>query len=1251
MSLEQNAPNQKKEENTPKEEGLYVGVEQVEINKGRVQELMDNGTPKAKAMEIAKSEAIEESKTNKVKAPAQAPTEPTIQKKVVFNNDKPFESSPERIQELMEEGYSEGRAEDTAKREALEAYLAKMEASTEALAQKEKDKNAIVNDIDNVLAKAKQNREKRESNGEKTVAEDVQDQVQEIKDARAAKNKTEGGMTQEGATQEKKPAATSAEAEKSNNEVPPLKLEGETLSINGKTYKIEGVTEDAQGNKTYKARNMQPGLSDAEKIETFNEQTVRNSAEERREEMWADYKIRFNFDDEDIKNLEKNPAYEKLSLGQRQFVLQTLTSATLEKVDEIAAEKFEANRQKKGIFGKLGDGIFKHTRMTKAKTEVFKDMRAGGVEKFEDDLGAIISRVAIMGVPMIENEKGEVEVQYSSQFGEYVKKTPEAEHAQRAYDQAATAFQKIPPHWETPTASWKQQAQAKKAREVYEAARQGYFNNYGPKKAKKEYPNFLAESNLVDSKIELNRMMNANPENERVINDLYKSNDHKPLNWLGDIKHDLVNRDQKGYYVAGGFAARSLAKGFDWLHLGLTTTLAGAVGGIRGYSKARQQVRDEEMTLRRGGTKEIKDKKTGALLREEQMYRVETKTEDAKHSSYIDKMNDIIRNMEKADSEGRPQDAAFYKTMLDNRMNHALDRASKGKMTFGNKDVRIGNQAAFVAAISRAKAYSGAADPVALENWSGRLNHLMGRVKTANTVEDKRKRDEQKKFVLTNTLKSAAIGATLGAAGYMARDVVARLNEAGAFDGWFSDAPHADSGDLSDNSFAPDKTYVDMDDPQPVVWADDDQTKVIPIPGGGSAREAIAINDDAYIRKGEGIEHALRRQIENNPDLAKSLGWKEGDDIRKFSGPAAHKLAIKDGYIDQATGKESRVKWLGDKQVFYEVKVHSDGEIHVDEGRGTQYTENEAFDKNDRYSMFERQQQHGQDYEYLHQNGKEVHTINHKDLVGPADGTDKGVEYEKNVAKVKPIAVVGVPGENEVQPLAARSHPGKSLTGAGEEEARGPRGKRVNRSSVSSSRSESNVSVGNREHSPNSRLRYGGQNGVNQGEYVVDQNGLKRSVRNGTFIRTVKVHGQEFSYDTNSTNEVNAFDGKVNRNYNKLLKNVFPSGEDNFGNENVDDKVEKMLKTRMAEDDINGKAAPGADLNTQHYYNVIKKVHLESGLEPREGQPTGAYLKEALQKMHNEDIKINKFVNQVVKDEEAIGVTKVKKVAKDDVYN
>ena len=92
----------------------------------------------------------------------------------------------------------------------------------------------------------------------------------------------------------------------------------------------------------------------------------------------------------------------------------------------------------------------------------------------------------------------------------------------------------------------------------------------------------------------------------------------------------------------------------------------------------------------------------------------------------------------------------------------------------------------------------------------------------------------------------------------MAREALAQLNDAGAFDGWFSDAPHADSGDLTDNAYAPDKTYVDVDDPEPVIWAPEDQTKVIDVPT--SPHETISINDDAYIRKGEGIEHALRRQ-------------------------------------------------------------------------------------------------------------------------------------------------------------------------------------------------------------------------------------------------------------------------------------------------------------------------------------------------------------------------------------------------------
>ena len=88
---------------------------------------------------------------------------------------------------------------------------------------------------------------------------------------------------------------------------------------------------------------------------------------------------------------------------------------------------------------------------------------------------------------------------------------------------------------------------------------------------------------------------------------------------------------------------------------------------------------------------------------------------------------------------------------------------------------------------------------------------------------------------------------------------------------------------------------------------------------------------DATVHKGEGVEHAFIRQIENNQELAKELGFK-GDPsdtkvLHEFAGREAHIIAIKEGYADN-TGNEVRVA-EADK-IAYEIKIE-DGHILVEE--------------------------------------------------------------------------------------------------------------------------------------------------------------------------------------------------------------------------------------------------------------------------------------------------------------------------------
>ncbi len=90
-------------------------------------------------------------------------------------------------------------------------------------------------------------------------------------------------------------------------------------------------------------------------------------------------------------------------------------------------------------------------------------------------------------------------------------------------------------------------------------------------------------------------------------------------------------------------------------------------------------------------------------------------------------------------------------------------------------------------------------------------------------------------------------------------------------------------------------------------------------------------NMDAVVHKGEGVETVFIRQIENNPELAKELGY-SGDvndtqALHAFAGHEAHVIAIKEGYVDNA-GHEIRVAKAD--TIAYEIRTEN-GHSMVDE--------------------------------------------------------------------------------------------------------------------------------------------------------------------------------------------------------------------------------------------------------------------------------------------------------------------------------
>lgn len=88
----------------------------------------------------------------------------------------------------------------------------------------------------------------------------------------------------------------------------------------------------------------------------------------------------------------------------------------------------------------------------------------------------------------------------------------------------------------------------------------------------------------------------------------------------------------------------------------------------------------------------------------------------------------------------------------------------------------------------------------------------------------------------------------------------------------------------------------------------------------------IPVLEDAVVHKGEGVEHALRRQIEADPE---KWGYTGKGSVHRFAGHEAHRIANELGYVKGSA--EERVRLID--QVAYILDKDSSGHAVVDEVR------------------------------------------------------------------------------------------------------------------------------------------------------------------------------------------------------------------------------------------------------------------------------------------------------------------------------
>ncbi len=1099
---------------------------------------------------------------------------------------------------------------------------------------------------------------------EKTLEpEPVEHEPVESKEAKAEDLKKDIDQTFE----QKKP--TQEELEKGyivgkENQLPPLKPEGETytIEINGvtKTYEIKGPLSET----VFGAKDITTG--ETTKIDSV---LIEGAAKTSRENLREDYRVRFGFDEKDINKLETNPDYAKLSVGQKRFVLENLTATTLESVDEIAGDRFNQELATKGRVGKFFNRFFSESKMAGVKKRAFDDLRSGGLERHKGTIDALIARVQIMDTPMVENEKGEIEIQYSSKFkdmmvkGELPETAREVAKAQRAFNQAATRLQHIPPEWESQSATKSQRNAARAAKELYDAEKMrcmGYFEKHDYENTGK----FFGTMSDIDNKVELNRVMNAHPDNEMVLNNLYRDSKGKVLDSVMRAGKDVFVKEHRGYYAAAGWGARGATQYFDVINFASAGAISGIIGAFRGVAKGRKMIRENEAAMRRGAENKLGKKenesKLGSIINSHmdvKMTELRDNKEEGGRKGYLEKVNDISEKIKAASLAGDTKGVELFTAMLNNRVRDTIEKAKAGKISFGNKSERLANQMMLLGKIRESEAYAAAGNPEAKKGYEQRMNALMDMSYGKQDLAEKKAR---MKFISKHAAKNAALGALFGGAGYAARHGYEALKESGIM-GETWDWIKNSVGEIKDSmgvshaaAGAAAVGHVPTDAGIPRVgklhggkdiseFFGKDDTNISPHDAiAGQAASEINAGPDSvgiegihqdvaestyvqmdepsaipeaphseYIVKPQTVEFSSKGSIDTIRQLkAKLITDYKGIDpdkipasVKEIMNGDPTKLAMKFGFFKPGEINESAMVMKGST-----LSIDSAGNIDYHHVGENSYHILETSDGKQSYRYGEKMFDYdahnsgGNKDEYIIKNGQKVPVINHPSLDEAKAQVEAANSAEKDAADGKWMQAQ--PETDFTAQNAARysdaEHTPKAKVGKSLNEPFRPR------------------RTGFGPYETTAGTFYTGD-----GPYqTANATGNPHYAYDGMYQREGGIN-QPGGFDLPRSH---AFDGAVNRQYNNLIEDTFGGQRDIItGDKTIDRNIQNMLDHHLAEDDINAVAAEDAGENMKKYLSIVDQIHKVSGLEPREGEPTGIYLKEALQSMKNNGVNIRQF--------------------------
>ncbi len=583
---------------------------------------------------------------------------------------------------------------------------------------------------------------------------------------------------------------------------------------------------------------------------------------------------KFNLNKEDLENIE---SFADLSTGQQLLVLANLEQLNLGRVQDEALAKYRENTSQAKFRGRIWQNISKKYQIARLEKATAEEITKGGLEVHEQTLQQLVNGMKVMGLEVIKNEKGELEIQYA---GGLENLSPEEQEKVRQFNQIANEFSKTPAERAYKSATSKERKGYQELKEKYEKAR-GEFLNLRLKVNDNNQREAALYLNNIDGKVQLNQFLNTHPGVEKQ---LQKIKDKKV--WQRAMFNIATER---GLYAAAGFITRSVTMSMVGL-AGIPLAAAG-MGGILTGRRAKETLIEAEKMARRGRKEGLKEK--------------ESKKNIVEAPDLTKKLDWLIGKIDSEENSARRKELVGRLKVL---VEANEGRIEKGWVNFGQSQERLKNQLDLIQDLSKARVY------VEGEEKSKLVKTDLEKI--LNLRQEKISKT-QRNYILKQVGKGALWGAGLALSGMALRHLA---------EGWFGWGKPGSAKVLDKTTTRPESrgtitpedlqrgrtpgTYYEeqaemakrkLEEAIEKETATEQLTKAPEVgktPGViATVEEAMKASKGFYQPEEEiypigerGPEGVIIDLFKNDPELAKHFGWQEGMNIDRWTGTKAHQL-------------------------------------------------------------------------------------------------------------------------------------------------------------------------------------------------------------------------------------------------------------------------------------------------------------------------------------------------------------------------